>query len=233
MRRRQAVSHPVYTTVDMLFMERCAGCDTAGAVLCRTCRFGLLGPPPAAEGGAIAAVAFHGRARDVVLGLKYRNRRPVAAHLAGLLVNRLVSRGYSGRSFDVVTWTPTSPHRRHERGFDQAELIAKNVARQLGLPCRRLLRRPDGEPQTGHDRAARLAGPMFTAKPRLAGRRILLVDDVVTTGATLRRADEALRSAGAAHVVRAAVAATPDGIQRGRVIQGPWAASIDASRRTA
>jgi competence protein ComFC len=219
--------------MDMLFIERCAGCDRSGAVLCRTCRFALLGPAPTSAGGAIAAVPFSGRARDVLLGLKYRNRRPVAAHLAGLLVNRLVGRGFSGHSFDVVTWAPTSPQRRGERGFDQAELIARQVARQLGLPCRRLLRRPAGEPQTGHDRATRLVGPEFSAKPRLAGRRVLLIDDVVTTGATLRRAGDALREAGATTVVRAAVAATPEGVRRGRIIQGPWNVPAVAGLRSA
>jgi predicted amidophosphoribosyltransferase len=217
----------------MIFMERCAGCDTPGAVICRTCRFALLGPAPATGGDAIAAVTFNGRVRDVLLGLKYRNRRQVAGHLAGLLVNRIAGGGLSGRSFDVVTWAPTSAARRHDRGFDQAEVIARQVARQLGLPCRRLLRRHDGDPQTGHDRVQRLAGPSFTAKPALAGRRVLLVDDVVTTGATLRSADDALRAAGAADVVRAAVAATPGGTVGGGVIKGPWGVVPPEKRRSA
>ena len=75
------------------FPTRCAGCDRPGPVLCRTRRFALVarvddGPP-----GVVVAAPFTGRVRDVLLGLKYRNRRPVAAHLAGLLVNRLVAAG--------------------------------------------------------------------------------------------------------------------------------------------
>jgi len=157
-----------------------------------------------------AAVPFVGRARDVVLGYKYRNRREVGHHLAGLLVNRLVSAGVRPGDLDVVTWAPTTRRRRRQRGFDQAELVARRVALQLGLPCRRLLERDDDDrPQTGKDRIARLGGPTFRPSPRACGRRILVVDDVVTTGATLRSAAEALHGGGARSVVQAAIATTP------------------------
>jgi predicted amidophosphoribosyltransferase len=134
-----------------------------------------------------------------------------------LLVNRLVARG-AHRGIDVVTWAPTSSGRRRERGFDQAELIARTVARQLGLPCRRLLDRAvAGDPQTGRARSDRLEGAEFHARPGLDGQRVLVVDDVVTTGATLRAAEAALRESGARQVVLAAVAATPR-VRRARVV---------------
>jgi predicted amidophosphoribosyltransferase len=196
----------------MMFQTRCAGCDTAGSVLCTTCRFALLGPPPRhADHGVRAALPFTGRARDVVLGLKYRNRRPVARHLAGLVVNALVANGDHER-VDVVTWAPTSAARRRSRGFDQGELVARFVARQLGRPSVRVLERAgDGGPQTGRSRLERLRGPGFRVRPGLAGRRVLVVDDVVTTGATLRSARAALLRAGAADVLLYAVASTPSG----------------------
>jgi competence protein ComFC len=216
----------------MILQTRCAGCDRVGAVLCRTCRFALAGPAPSVTaGGVIAAVPFAGRSRDVVLGLKYRNRRAVAGHLAGVLVNRLLAAGIRpGRDIDVVTWAPTSRRRRHDRGFDQAEAVARHVAGQLGVPARRLLERTGtGSPQTGRSRAARLQGPVLRARPDADGRRVLVVDDVITTGATLRAGDAALRAAGARHVVLAAVAATPAGVPRGRVLAGPWPALTPAA----
>ncbi len=190
-------------------------------------------------GDVIAAVPFTGRARDVLLGFKYRNRRQLAHHFAGLLVNRLLAEGVRPGDLDVVTWAPTSRQRRNRRGFDQAEMVARRVALQMGVPCRRLLER-DGNSaaQTGLDRATRLHGPTFRSSPRSFGQRVLLVDDVVTTGSTLRSADRALRDAGAREVRRAAVATTPALVHRSAtpsptrrrptdrsvVVQGPWAA---------
>jgi predicted amidophosphoribosyltransferase len=199
----------------MMFLTRCAGCDTPGPVICTTCRFALLGPRPrSAAHGVHAAVPFAGRARDVVLGLKYRNRRQVARHLAGLVVNALVANGDHDR-IDLVTWAPTSAARRRSRGFDQGELVAGYVARQLGVPSRRVLDRSgDAGPQTGRSRAERLHGPSFRARPGLAGRSVLVVDDVVTTGATLRSAASALRRSGVGEVLLYAVAATPVGAVR-------------------
>ena len=193
---------------DMIFTTRCAGCDVPGAPICRTCRFALVSRADAGgPDGVVVAAPFSGRVRDVLLGFKYRNRRAVAGHLAGLLVNRLARRG--GR-VDVVTWAPTSARRRRERGFDQAELVARQVARQLGVPCRRLLERAgDTDPQTGRSRAGRLDAPAFRAHPHVPPARVLLVDDVVTTGATLRAAARALAEGGATDVVPAALAATP------------------------
>jgi len=158
----------------------------------------------------IAALAFSGPARAVMLGFKYRNRRQLAHHLAGLLVNRLVAGGVRPADFDVVTWAPTSTHRRRQRGFDQAELVARRVAGQLGLPCRRLLERDRASvAQTGRHRVERLHGPVFRGRPSVGGQRVLVIDDVVTTGSTLRSAAAALHTAGARAVQRAAVATTP------------------------
>ena len=167
---------------------------------------------------------FTGRARNVVLGLKYRNRRQVARHLAGLVVNAIVVNG-DHRDVDVVTWAPTSAARRRTRGFDQGELVARHVARQLGIPCRRLLARSGpAVAQTGRTRVERLHGPEFVAHPGLDGRRVIVVDDVVTTGATLRAAAAALRHAGVVEPRLYAVASTPAGTattaRRSRVARG-------------
>ena len=208
----------------MMFQIRCAGCDAAGAAVCTTCRFALVGPrPQPGAHGVHAAVPFTGRARRVVLGLKYRNRRQVARHLAGLVVNAIVASG-DHRGLDVVTWAPTSSARRRERGFDQGELVARHVARQLGVPCRRLLARSGPTaPQTGRSRIERLHGPEFVARPGLADRQVLVVDDVVTTGATLRAAATALRHAGVVEPRLYAIASTPAGA----------AASVGRQRATA
>lgn len=192
-----------------MLIKRCAGCGEAGIELCRRCRFALVASPPVvATGGVIAATEFTGLTKQLVIGLKYFNRRRMAAHLAEQLSRRL-----DPTEIDIITWAPTSRRRARRRGYDQAELLARALAARWRKPCRRMLFRRHGQPQTGHSRAERLVGPQFVARPVRSPHRVLVVDDVVTTAATLHAARAALLSAGAATVVLAAVAATADSIQ--------------------
>ncbi len=188
----------------MFFATLCAGCNQPGETLCRRCRFALASASSqVSDTGILAALPFEGVARQVVHGLKYRNRRPVARQLARLMVRRL-----SVGAIDLVTWAPTSGARARSRGYDQAELLARAVAAELGVPCRRLLYRSHGASQTGQKRAQRLQGPSFRARTGRRQLRVLVVDDVVTTGATLLAARNALLRAGVATVVCVAAAAT-------------------------
>jgi predicted amidophosphoribosyltransferase len=193
-----------------MFMPRsCPVCGALGAAPCASCAAGLrrAGPAPAPVGvdTCLALVIYEGVGRELVARLKYRNARSSVPFLARAMAAMVAG----GGPFDVVTWAPTTAARRRERGFDQAELLARAVARRLGgTPCRALLLRPPGNPQTGQPLDVRRAGPAFhPARP--APARVLLVDDVVTSGATMSAAARALRSAGARHVDAVAVARTP------------------------
>jgi predicted amidophosphoribosyltransferase len=139
-----------------------------------------------------------GHTRELVLGLKYGKKRSNARALADIVVEAI---GWDGFTCDVVTWAPTTSRHQHERGMDHAELIARHVGVLLMLPTKRLLRRVNTVSQTGLDRDERLISPEFVARPLGRHRDILIIDDVVTTGATFRAATQALVEMGALSVV--------------------------------
>ena len=107
---------------------------------------------------------------------------------------------------DVVTWTPLSRRRKRKRGFDQAELLARTAGRALDLPAAALLqKRRHTQPQSGlEEESARRANALgaYELLPggKLEGKRVLLVDDVVTSGATLSECGRVLLQGGAAAV---------------------------------
>ena len=191
----------------MLLPVTCPVCGAPGAAPCRGCATALRRAPalPAPPGvdSCTALLEYEGVGRELVARLKYRNARAAVPGLA-----RALAAIADRRAVDVVTWAPTTVARRQARGFDQAELLARGVARALRLPCRGLLHRDRGPAQTGRALEDRRAGPSFFPRGP-APARVLLVDDVVTTGATVAAAAGALRSAGAGRVHVLTAARTP------------------------
>lgn len=137
--------------------------------------------------------------KELVRSLKYQYRRPAASLMAQYMAGRLP---YLETA--LIVPVPTARLRVRVRGFDQAELIAQALAAQCGLSYKRTLHRHGITRQVGAKRLVRMAQltEAFTVyKPHeIQGKRLLLVDDVVTTGATLQVAAQALRTAGAREV---------------------------------
>lgn len=183
-------------------------CRVEGPPLCPAC-LRRTTPPPVTRVRALGPVpalfAYEGHGARIVQALKYRDGRRLVRPLARRMAARWEATGPDGPV--TVTWVPTSPARRRRRGFDQAELLARAVARQLDAPAAALLQRRPGPAQTGLDRAAR-AGASYRAVARTE-RPVLLLDDVCTTGATLRAAAQALDRAGLALGGCVVVARTP------------------------
>lgn len=197
----------------MLLPSECPICERPGPAPCAACVRLLGGAPafaaPVGVDDCRALVAYAGDGRELVAALKFRNRRSVVPWLAERLAVEVIDGGA-----EVVTWAPTSPARRRRRGFDQSELLARHTARTAGVPLARCLVRLPGPPQTGRTLLDRRTGPRFDARRGIEravrGRTVALVDDVVTSGATMTRAAEVLRRSGAVTVIGVAVARTPN-----------------------
>jgi ComF family protein len=196
-----------------LFLYQCAGCGKLIRTSCAACAAKIASCLPPHCDDAVVALSYEGLVRDLMLGFKYNNQRAVAAIFAGRLHETMLTNPEIG-CIDVVTWVPTTRERRMERGHDQAETLARKLGRLLHVPVRKLLIRETVGHQTGNSRAQRLVGVSLRARKLSVPTSVLVVDDVVTTGATMRMAKQALWSAGAARVVCVAVAATPAPVWR-------------------
>jgi len=211
----------VSVVLDLLFPPKCPFCRTileeGEVLLCPDCQRKL----PWAEGKpAQRTMEFVELCtaplwyRDTVRESHHRYKfsgvrayaRPYAALMAQCVNDRLQDR------FDVVTWVPLSRKRLRKRGYDQSRLLAEHLARQLDMPCRPMLKKiRDTKAQSGlkgeSERRANVLGayvPLGSAQ--MWEERVLLVDDVVTTGATMSECARILRGAGAERVVCVALA---------------------------
>ena len=200
---------PLADLLSAVFPAACPGCGRPAEPVCARCLAGLraapAAPPPPGVDAWVAPFAYEGVARELVARAKYRGRHAALPWLAAAIADAL---GPVPLVVDVVTWVPTDGSRRRARGYDHARRLAEAVARYCRLPARALLARGPGPPQTGLAIEGRAIGPSIRARAR-APARVLLVDDVATTGASLTRASAALRSAGAVTIVAATAARTP------------------------
>lgn len=212
--------------LDLFFPQRCLGCGEEGILLCRLCQRSMLRimPPvcprcgkPQPSGilcpvcigrqtaidGIRSPFKFHGVMREAVHQFKYRNLRSLAGPLAGLLKDYIEANPLPG---DTLAPVPLHPLRFRERGYNQAYLLARELGKMIGLPvigdC--LTRVKHSQPQVktlSADERRRNVSLAFSCNDsRARDRKIILIDDVSTSGATLEACAAALKSAGAASV---------------------------------
>lgn len=205
--------------LELLFPRKCILCRSflkrEETDLCRSCRldqpeypFGKKKVPHVSE--LTALWMYRGNAAESLKRYKFGRCRHYAQGYGRLLAMRIEQ---DLARADVITWVPVSRRRRRERGFDQVELLAKAVAAELDLPAEPLLikirdNRANSGLKTPAERRANVLGVYQAAAPdRIRGRRVLLLDDIVTTGATASECARVLLTAGAEEVLFAAVAA--------------------------
>lgn len=220
-----AAGRAVGRLLDLALPASCAGCGREGDILCVACRPALrarAGRPPGTPIGLPSATPapllqlewcapFSGPVRRLLHGLKYAGELRAVPLLANAVAERWTAAGAGG---DTLVHVPVHRDRRRERGYDQAERIAVVVARLLGLPHLAALERTratTAQYQLGRSRRASNVEGAFRLSPGIAPRAVaghwfVLVDDVVTTGATLAACAQVLLDAGALGVSAIAVA---------------------------
>ncbi len=210
--------------LDAALAANCVGCHAEGPPICGRCEraldarltnpagvaIGLPGDVPEPLLQLEWCAAFHGVARDALHAIKYQGEQRLAEPLGRAVARRWAAAGVGA---EVVTHVPVHEDRARRRGYDQAELIARRAADELRLPFLPLLTRARATAAQfdldRRDRAHNVSGA-FVVDGRSAaacrGRWILLIDDVVTTGATLAACASALEAAGALGVSAITVA---------------------------
>jgi ComF family protein len=235
MPRARVWPEPLGALADLVFPPRCTGCGARGSWLCTACRRAIMAEREAAPRCAVCdresaaspcglcrreaqplpvriAGDYRGALRSAIQLFKFEGRPQLAHDLGALLV--ATWRASAPAAAEAIVTVPMPPERWRARGYNPAELLARACGRGLGLPVwpQAVTRTRPALPQHGLGAAERHANVqgLFACTAshaaRFAGRAIIIVDDVTTTGATLAAVAEALHQVGAAQIVALALA---------------------------
>ena len=217
------------TIISSVAPHICVACGREGAVLCKPCalstptlpsicyicaRATRNNSPCAKHAMQYSPVSifitgeYDGVIKDLIKAYKFGYKRSAAKDIAFLMHSTMP---YVGNDY-IVTYVPTTGSHVRERGFNHTERIAKELARLYSLACIELLTRETNVSQKGADRATRkqqLRGAFRVLPDVVIGKNILLIDDVITTGATIEECSKVLYKAGANTVLVAVIARTP------------------------
>lgn len=206
--------------LDLIYPPKCVFCRcllrTGERTICMRCQESVEITARSVKRGehyvqCFVLYDYEGAVKDSLHHFKFFGMQSYATVYGRLLAELLRRKNVE---FDVLTWVPISRKRYKQRGYDQSYLLAVATAATLGVACERTLQKcRDNPPQSKQTDAARRRGNVLGVyRPvnveRFYGKRILLIDDIITTGATLSECSKVLAMAGAAQIECAAVAAT-------------------------
>jgi ComF family protein len=212
--------------VDFFFPRRCVGCGEIGHFLCYRCQQKLprllkpfcrkCGKPESSGGlcptcwgqetaidGIRSVFRFEGVVRRAIHELKYRNLKAISGCLAALMADYLKDNQVNG---EVLVPVPLHMRRLRERGYNQSGLLARDLGKLMTLPviddslCRLKDSLPQARTTTVEERRRNVARAFNCRDDKLSGRRVILIDDVCTSGATLEACAKAVKVAGAVSV---------------------------------
>ncbi len=198
--------------LDLIYPPKCPFCGRLlkkeETDLCTKCRFSLPEAEEPFKRGEFyekcwSVYFYEDAVAESVKRFKFHGMQQYSAVYGRLLAMQILR---ARVSFDILSWVPGSKERTRQRGYDQTYLLAKAVAEELGVECHSLLSKNFDNPTQSKikDRAARKANVLGVFEARneglLKGKRVLLIDDVITSGATLSECARVLRTAGATEV---------------------------------
>ncbi len=210
--------------LDLLFPPRCPFCRKAleAEAICPDCQEGLpwlTGPSAQRKLEHVtlcaSALRYQGLVKACIRRYKFRRRQGYARILGPLTAQ--CAHDHLPQDFDLISWPSLSPKSLRNRGFDQAQLLAAAVARDRGMEATALFKKRNSTGQQSllkgyAQRKANVLGAYSLLDPKaVAGKRVLLVDDVVTTGATLSECARVLLTAGAKEVFAVTLASAKQG----------------------
>ena len=203
---------------DLLFPPKCMFCSKilrgGDGAACKACEAELTGHDGVRTGTyfsrCVIPMAYEGKVRDAIIRFKFQDQPGYATEF-GRILAKCIQNEFAGQ-YDLITWIPVSGQRLKKRGYDQAMLLAMAAALELGDVAVETLRKTADNPAQSSltDAAARktnVQGAYTVPEPELIeGKRVLLIDDIITTGSTLDEASRTLLASGASEVLAAALA---------------------------